>query len=468
MPNTIYENYNQGEEAKFAQMSQDSLQGIAQNQAQNVIARQKQDSQQGYDQVSTGRNVQRGMESIMNATNPMALSPEQLIAVKAMNQRNNAKYLFDISKKSREGGNVADSQKYAQFAKQFTKNAASLDKDALMTRREILADDSILLKGVRDQQSLNNVVALAELRGRPMTELLSMTEDGLYSDKTKNYIDSRLGQLGQERDWLDTNMQVLDDETRYYDRVADDKRATAYERVLARKEALLQQNLANEDRNRQRQEEKTRAVSLRGTPQSYEDLIRQQKAALRNTLSDKQLENLDKVNPELAAIERNRKNELSDPSKYAASRGYDLNQDTQSLRRLSERARDAVKALPSPEVLLQEWRAAKKKAPSEDELDLMKWHKDPMYDVYKAQADQVDTIDTFVQNKYGVPLTQESMKEPHDRVVYTDEHGQDITPKDLIDTATKHRMSIDQVLLNLGVPWKEREMILSKYPDLKV
>lgn len=471
MARTIYSDYVSGEQERFAQMSQESLQGIAEQRAREVLADQQENTQQQYDQVSVGQrlpNMQRGLESIMETTNPMALSPEQLVAVKAMNQRNNANYLFEIAKKARDSGNVADSAKYARFAKQFTKNAASLDRDALTTRREILADDSLLLKNIHDQSSLNNVVALADLRGRPMTELLSMTDDGLYSQKTKNYVDSRLGQLDQERDWLDTNLQVLDDETRYFDRMADDKRSSAYNKVLDRKDALAQQNLAREEKARIKKETSLQKEYLKTVPQSYEDLIKKQKVALRNTLSDKQIENLERINPELATIERNRKNDLADPAKFAASLGYDLNQDTRQLQSQADKARETVKALPSAEVLLQEWRKAKKNVPTEDELDIMKWHKDPLYDMYRAQADQIDTIDKFVKNKYGVSMTPEDMKDPMEREIYQDETGQSITPRALIDTAVKHRMSVDQVLRELGVSWEEREQILTQNPDLRI
>lgn len=461
MARTIYNDYLSGETERFSRMGQDALQGAAEQQARDVLSRQQQNQEQQYQDVSVDRqqrpSMQRGMESIMNATNPMALSPEQLLAVKAMNQRNNSKYLFDIAKKSRESGNVADSQKYVQFAKQHSKNAVSLERDALMTRREILADDSLLLKNVHDQQSLNSVVSLAELRGRPMTELLQMTDEGMYSSKTKNYVDSRLGQLGQERDWLDTSVQVLDDETRYFDRVTDDERSTAYDKVLMRRDAIAQQNLVKEERD-----------YLKTVPQSYPELIKKQKAALRNTLSEKQIQNLEKINPELATIERKRKEDITDPVKYADSLGYDLDKDIQSVQSKSDKVRDTIKALPSPEVILQEWRSAKRKAPSEDELYEMELNKDPMYDMYKAQADQIDTIDKFVKNKYGVSMTEQDMKDPMEREIYIDETGQSITTRALIDTATKHRMSVDQVLRELGVPYEEREKILKSVPGLEM
>lgn len=467
MAQTIYQSYNAGEEARFAGMSQQALHDIAQQQAQQKMDLEQGNEQQQYDQVSIGQqgpSMRHGVDSIANATNPMALSPEQLIAVKAMNQRNNASYLSDIAKKSRDSGNIADSQKYAQFAKQFTKNAASLDKDALTTRREILADDSLMLRSVNDQQSLNNVVALAELRGRPMTELLSMTDDGLYSSKTKNYVDSRLGQLGHERDWIDVNTQVLDDETRYYDRLSNDKRTNAYDMVQMRQDSIRQQNLVKDDRNRRRQEEKLQGTSLNNTPQSYEDLMKRQKAALRNTLSDKQIKNLEGINPELATIERQRRNDISDPVKYAESIGYDLNRDTKQLQSLSDKARSTIKALPSSDVLLQEWRSAKKKAPSEEELDSMKFNKDPMYDTYKAQAEQVDTIDKYVKNKYGVDLTQDQMNKPEDRILFTDDTGQDVTLKALKETAISNRMSLEQVMRGLGMSVDEIDKLMNKYP----
>jgi len=469
MARTIYQNYIQSEQDKFAQMSEESLQDLAEEQAKSVQDREMQTSEDNLAQVSSPQAAmaQRRMGTAMNVTNPMALSPEQLLAVKAMNQRNNANYLYEIAKKAREGGNIADSGKYSQFAKQFTKNAATLDRDALLSRREILADDAILLSSIKDQPSLNNAVSLAELRGRPMSELMTMTDEGVYSGKTQNYIESRLGQINQERDWLDVNTQVLDDETRYFDRLSDDKRAIAFDRHLARKEALAQQNLVKEERDRQRQEAKLQRDALKDVPRSYGDLLSMQKKALRKTPTDKQLDELDRINPELAAIERNRRDVVADPMKFAKSLGYDLNLTTGQVRDQGEAARERVTALPPAEILRQEWVDAKKKVLSEEQLNLLRAHKDPLYGVYAKQAEQVDTISKFVKSKYGVTITPEDMMDPMDRTIFTDDTGQQVTPRALIETAANNRMTVDQVLRDLGMAYEDREKVLEKYPQLK-